>query len=72
MEDGKEILSDPEFYPYFDETKYLNKKQKKCNFNHFSKEVFAVFWHLELSDIHVPKDLYDERIKMKEKELKEC
>lgn len=33
--------------------------------NYFSKEIFAIFWQLELQDITVPVDVYDDLIKTK-------
>ena len=38
-------------YPYFDETKYLNAKFNDGLWTAFTREIFTIFWKLELQDI---------------------
>ena len=62
---------------YFDEEKYLEKlygfghkgNQRinengppKSNIPAFSKEVFALFWKLEIQDLVVPEKSYEDKI----------
>ena len=38
-------------YPYFDEMRYLNAKFNDSLWTNFTREIFTVFWKLELQDI---------------------
>jgi len=37
--------------------------------NHFNKEVFVIFWQLELQDIQLPQQTYEEQIQLKDYEV---
>ena len=45
-------------YPYFDEMKYLNAKYNDSLWTMFTREIFSVFWKLELQDIQLPESIY--------------
>ena len=49
---------DWEDYPYWDEAEFL--ETRRPNWSHLPKEIFTVFWQLELQDITVPFDAYAE------------
>ena len=53
-------------YPYFDEVRSLKKKQQKLNID---KQLFAIFWMLELPDLMVPEHMYEDLLKRKLSEL---
>ena len=60
-----------EDYPYWDEQKFIkNKFESNCKWQNFDKRVFTLFWQLELQDISVPTDVYAEKIKQKDQEIK--
>ena len=50
-------------YPYWDEIKFLKEKGEKDMWNLFSKEIFFIFWQLDLQDITKPDDIYNDYIK---------
>jgi hypothetical protein len=52
---------DWEQHPYWDEVKFLEMGQ--LNWSQFPKEIFAIFWQLELQDISIPFDAYADVIK---------
>ena len=58
-----------EEYPYFDEVKFLQQKKDTQHWSNFDKRIFAIFWQLELSDIQLPNEMYDELIKKKQQEI---
>jgi len=46
---------------YFDESKYLHEKLGGV-WDAISPELYAIFWYMQLQDISVPKERYDEEI----------
>lgn len=54
---------------YFDEVLYLKQRQENQHWSNFDKRIFAIFWQLELSDIQLPNEMYDELIKKKQTEI---
>lgn len=75
IEDSKEEYPtdneswDMDLAPYFDEHKYLQVKLGQNQWKQFSKEVFAVFWSLEIQDIMVPEDMYTQCIQDKQEDM---
>ena len=72
-DDGIEEKGEEDFewddYPYWDEVQWLKSQQEKMLWNHFKEEIFAIFWQLELSDVSMPNDIYDEQIKQKDLDI---
>ena len=56
--------------PYWDEVKFLEMSQMYCS--QLPKEIFAIFWQLELQDISIPLAAYADVIReVDSQELKE-
>ena len=62
------LYSDDDEYPYFDEIAYLKNRDDDI-WKMFSREVFTIFWQLELQDIVDPESMYTEFIKRKNDEF---
>mgnify|MGYP006101027225 CR=1 FL=1 len=52
---------DWEQHSYWDEVKFLEMSQLHCS--QLPKEIFAIFWQLELQDISIPLDAYADVIR---------
>ena len=57
-------------FQYFDEAAYFKDvRGEKMQWKYFPKEIFTIFWLLDLQDIHHPEDVYDDIFKMKDQQI---